>query len=91
MKRDGNKSAEKLRYEIGKQLVDEAMFIYRQTNTLTPDFCICRCSMQRAMVQIKDHLEKGEELKFVCIALRDIMDMTSIYVNVEFIKTKMKL
>lgn len=86
-----NKDVERLHYEIGKQLVDEAIFIYRQTNKLTPDFCVCRCSMQRAMEQIKDHLEKGKDLKFICIAFRNVMDITSIYVNIEYIKTKMKL
>lgn len=77
--------------EIGKRIVDEAVFVYRQNRKITPDFCVCLCSMHRAMVKLKAHIEQGEELKFICVSFRDSMELTNIYINIQYIKTKMNL
>jgi hypothetical protein len=77
-------------YYLATKIVDEAIFIYKHTKSLSPDFCVCKCSMQRAMAQIKSHFENNTELKFICISFRDLMEITNIYVNAEFIKNKIK-
>lgn len=75
--------------EIGKRIVDEAVFVYKQNRKISPNFFVCRFSMQRAIVQLKVHIEQGEDLKFICISFCDMTKFTNIYINVEYIKTKM--
>ncbi len=72
-------------YEIGKQLVDEAMLIFKQTNEVSPDLCVCLYSMKRAIIKIKNHIEKGVPLNFICLRFHNVQIVT-ICVNINYIK-----
>ena len=85
MKQEQEKNMQQLCCEIGERMVDEAMAIYRQTHKITPEFCVCRCSMMRAIRSIRDHLENGTPLSYVSVSFRTLMESTRIYINLQYL------
>lgn len=74
-----------LDYEIVKCIVDEAMLIYLQTHKISPDFCVCRFSLEQVIFSVIDHLENETELKYLAISFKNFMTLTQVYVNAQYI------
>jgi hypothetical protein len=85
MKTNSCYTENKLCFTLGVLLVNEAIFIYKQTRVFDSNVRICRCSLHNAVANIISVIKGDTNMKWICISFKEGNQFKQVYLYTNYI------